>query len=79
MFFAFGCFSTLKILATVKLPAIADDTIKSFSTLKILATVKLTTFIHWFQTRFSTLKILATVKLIKRYNIDILVLVPLRF
>ena len=72
-------FSTLKILATVKLYLDMSGFGLSFSTLKILATVKqnvrnLSSF-----RSFSTLKILATVKHYKKHFKRTYVLVPLRF
>ncbi len=56
------CFSTLKILATVKLNKVTCLEAIGFSTLKILATVKHNTANDASAESFSTLKILATVK-----------------
>ena len=74
-----GCFSTLKILATVKLLGCKPEELTGFSTLKILATVKQNVYPVFTGFCSSTLKILATVK----QGVDcfalFIVLVPLRF
>ena len=72
-------FSTLKILATVKLGELTSKELFSFSTLKILATVKQGSTWRGRDFGFSTLKILATVKLLLDEGFGSVVLVPLRF
>ena len=72
-------FSTLKILATVKLNYEEWLMRYSFSTLKILATVKHGVSCYYRFSRFSTLKILATVKQESPNKSTDGVLVPLRF
>ena len=74
-----ACFSTLKILATVKLVSFNTYLRYCFSTLKILATVKRSFSEIGLTKGFSTLKILATVKLIQDGIPNLFVLVPLRF
>ena len=72
-------FSTLRILATVKLWSISLLSMLGFSTLRILATVKLNNHHFTHLLCFSTLRILATVKLlIKKLSVKN-VLVPLEF
>ncbi len=61
-------FSTLRILATVKLFYLVFYPLNSFSTLRILATVKQLTDKGLYWQGFSTLRILATVK--HRVNVE---------